>query len=97
TADPNSPKDANGLPTGYIQGANFGKAVQDNQFPQPIPATNGGRLIRFAFGFRFLRIPSQPAGPAACRPSPPAPSPRISASRSWVDPQSSAGYSRGCT
>jgi len=53
TPDPNSPKDANGLPTGYIQGANFGKAVQDNQFPQPIPATNGGRLIRFAFGFRF--------------------------------------------
>ena len=29
TADPNSPKDANGLPTGYIQGANFGKAVQE--------------------------------------------------------------------
>ena len=53
TADPNSPKDANGLPTGYIQGANFGKAVQDNQFPQPIPGTNGGRLIRMAFGFRF--------------------------------------------
>jgi hypothetical protein len=53
TPDPNSPKDANGLPTGYIQGANFGKAVQDNQFPQPIPGTNGGRLIRFAFGLRF--------------------------------------------
>jgi hypothetical protein len=53
TADPNSPKDANGLPTGYIQGANFGKAVTDTQFPQPIPGTNGGRLIRMAFGFRF--------------------------------------------
>ena len=55
TADPNSPKDANGLATGYITGANFGKAVQDNQFPLPLPttATNGGRLIRFAFGFRF--------------------------------------------
>jgi hypothetical protein len=53
TADPNSPKDANGLPTGYIQGANFGKAVSDSQFPQPIPGTNGGRLIRFAFGLRF--------------------------------------------
>jgi len=53
TADPNSPKDANGLPTGYIQGANFGKAVQDNQFPQPIPGTNGGRLFRMAFGVRF--------------------------------------------
>ena len=53
TADPASPKDANGLPTGYITGANFGKAVQDNQYPQPIPGINGGRLIRFAFGFRF--------------------------------------------
>jgi outer membrane receptor protein involved in Fe transport len=51
--DPNSPKDANGLPTGYIQGANFGKAVQDNQFPQPIPGINGGRLFRMALGFRF--------------------------------------------
>ncbi|MEP7310392.1 MAG: TonB-dependent receptor [Acidobacteriota bacterium] len=53
TADPNSPKDGNGLPTGYIPGPNFGKAVQDNQFPQPVPGTNGGRLFRMAFGFRF--------------------------------------------
>jgi hypothetical protein len=53
TADPNSPKDANGLPTGYIPGSNFGTAVQDNQFPQPISGTNGGRLFRMAFGIRF--------------------------------------------
>jgi hypothetical protein len=54
TADPNSPKDANGLPTGYIPGPNFGKAIQDTgSYPQPIPGTNGGRLIRFALGFRF--------------------------------------------
>jgi hypothetical protein len=53
TADPNSPKDANGLPTGYIQGSNFGKATNDNQFIQPIPGTNGGRLFRMAFGLRF--------------------------------------------
>jgi hypothetical protein len=53
SADPNSPKDANGLPTGYIQGANFGKAIQDTQFIQPIPGTNGGRLFRMAFGVRF--------------------------------------------
>jgi hypothetical protein len=53
TADPNSPKDSNGLPTGYIQGANFGKATADNQFAQPIPGTNGGRLFRMAFGLRF--------------------------------------------
>jgi hypothetical protein len=53
TADANSPKDSNGLPTGYIQGANFGKATADNQFAQPIPGTNGGRLFRMAFGLRF--------------------------------------------
>jgi len=53
TPDPNSPKDANGLPTGFIQGANFGKATADNQFPQPIPGTNGGRLFRISLGFRF--------------------------------------------
>jgi hypothetical protein len=51
--DPNSPKDANGLPTGYLPGTNFGKAIQDNQFPQPVPGTNGGRLLRMAFGVRF--------------------------------------------
>jgi Carboxypeptidase regulatory-like domain/TonB-dependent Receptor Plug Domain len=51
--DPNSPKDANGLPTGFIQGPNFGKATIDSQFPQPIPGTNGGRLFRMAFGLRF--------------------------------------------
>jgi hypothetical protein len=53
TADPNSPKDANGLPTGYIPGVNFGKAVNDSQFQQPIPGTNGGRLFRMAVGIRF--------------------------------------------
>jgi hypothetical protein len=53
TADPNSPKDANGLATGYLQGANFGKPTNDNQFAQPIPGTNGGRLFRMALGVRF--------------------------------------------
>jgi hypothetical protein len=53
TADANSPKDANGLATGYVQGANFGKPTNDNQFPQPIPGTNGGRLFRMALGVRF--------------------------------------------
>ena len=53
TPDPNSPKDASGLPTGYIQSASFGTATNDNQFPQPIPGTNGGRLFRLAAGFRF--------------------------------------------
>jgi hypothetical protein len=53
TPDPASPLDANGLPTGYIQGPRFGTATADNQFPQPIPGTNGGRLFRMAFGIRF--------------------------------------------
>jgi hypothetical protein len=53
TADNSSARDASGLPTGYITGANFGKPTNDNQFPQPIPGTNGGRLFRMAVGFRF--------------------------------------------
>jgi hypothetical protein len=57
TPDPNSPKDVNGLPTGYIQGANFGKAIQDigatPSYPVNIPGTIGGRLFRMAIGFRF--------------------------------------------
>jgi hypothetical protein len=56
--DPNSPKDANGLPTAFLQGPNFGKATADviaslPAFPQPVPGTNGGRLFRMAFGIRF--------------------------------------------
>jgi hypothetical protein len=53
TPDPASPLDANGLPTGYIKGARFGQPTNDNQFPQPIPGTNGGRLFRMAMGIRF--------------------------------------------
>ena len=53
TPDNNGPRDANGLPLNYIQGPRFGQAVNDNQFPQPIPGQNGGRLFRMAFGVRF--------------------------------------------
>ena len=58
TPDANSPKDANGLPTGYLPGPNFGKATADTisafpAYPQPIPGTNGGRMFRMAFGIRF--------------------------------------------
>jgi len=53
TVDPNSPLDANGLPTGFIKGPRFGTATADNQFPQPIPGFTGGRLFRMAFGIRF--------------------------------------------
>lgn len=53
TPDNNGPKDANGLPLNYVQGPRFGQAVNDNQFPQPIPGQNGGRLFRMALGVRF--------------------------------------------
>ena len=53
TADNASARDASGLQTGFINGANFGKPTNDNQFPQPIPGTNGGRLFRMALGIRF--------------------------------------------
>lgn len=53
TPDPAGPVDANGLATAYVKGARFGQATNDNQFPQPLPGTNGGRLFRMAFGIRF--------------------------------------------
>ena len=36
-----------------VGGPRFGQAVNDNQFPQPIPGQNGGRLFRMALGVRF--------------------------------------------
>jgi outer membrane receptor protein involved in Fe transport len=51
--DPNSVKDSNGYPTGYILGPRYGQATVDNQFPQPYPGQNGGRAFRIAFGVRF--------------------------------------------
>lgn len=50
TSDPNSPKNANGLPTGYIPGARFGQATVDNQFPQPIPGQNGEGCSAWRWG-----------------------------------------------
>ena len=51
--DPASPRDANGLPTGYIRGPRYGVATSDAQFPQPFLGQNGGRAFRMAFGMRF--------------------------------------------
>src|SRR5262245_9108025 len=53
TADPNSPLDGSGLPTGYIKSSRFGTATNDNQFPQPYPGQNGGRAFRLSFGVSF--------------------------------------------
>jgi len=53
SVDQNSARDANGIPTGYIQGPRYGTATADNQFPQPYLGQNGGRAFRMAFGMRF--------------------------------------------
>jgi outer membrane receptor protein involved in Fe transport len=52
-ADATSARDANGLPTGYVEGPNFGKATSGAHFPQPYLGQHGGRAIRIAFGARF--------------------------------------------
>ena len=53
TADATSALDANGLPTGYVQGPNFGKATSGAHFPGPWAGQAGGRAFRMAFGVRF--------------------------------------------
>jgi len=53
TPDPNSPLDANGLPTGYIKPGNFGTARANSDFPRPLPGIDGGRTFQMAFGMRF--------------------------------------------
>jgi hypothetical protein len=53
SADPASALDANGIPTGYLTGPNFGKATAGNHFVQPYLGQNGGRALRVAFGVRF--------------------------------------------
>ena len=51
--DASSPRDVDGIPTGFIQGPRYGTATSDNQFPQPYLGQNGGRAMRLAFGVRF--------------------------------------------
>ena len=53
SADPNSPRDALGLPTGYIQGARFGQATRNLDYPTWRPGFDGGRTFLLAFGLRF--------------------------------------------
>ena len=53
TADASSALDANGIPTGYVQGPNFGKATSGSHFLGPYVGQTGGRAIRMAFGVRF--------------------------------------------
>ena len=50
--DPDSPVDALGLPTGYIESETFGEPISPTDFPQSLQ-TVGGRTFRMSFGFRF--------------------------------------------
>jgi hypothetical protein len=54
-ADPNSPKDNLGLPTGYIPNPLFGKATSNADFPVPFLGYSGtgGRTYRVSVGLRF--------------------------------------------
>jgi outer membrane receptor protein involved in Fe transport len=51
--DPNSPLDADGLPTGYIRPSNFGTPRANSDYPRPIPGVDGGRTFQMAMGLRF--------------------------------------------
>ncbi len=51
--DPNSPKDAMGLATGYLFGTQYGKATSASQYPSAFQGQTGGRTFRVSFGFRF--------------------------------------------
>jgi hypothetical protein len=53
TPDPNSPLDANGLPTGYIKGAQFGQPTANTHYPVWRPGFTGGRTFLVTAGFRF--------------------------------------------
>ena len=51
--DKNSPKDALGLPTGFIQGPSFGTADRNRDYPLPFTGLTGGRTIHAFVGIRF--------------------------------------------
>ena len=53
TPDPDSPLDANGLPTGYIEGPRFGQATANTDYPAWRPAQTGGRTYLLSAGIRF--------------------------------------------
>ncbi len=53
TANTAGPKDADGLPTEYTRGANFGKATSNTNYPRPRPGIDGGRTLMLAAGVRF--------------------------------------------
>ena len=52
-ADATSALDANGLPTGYIEGVRNGQGTSTAHYPRPRPGLTGGRTYLGAFGLRF--------------------------------------------
>ena len=52
-ADPTSPRDEHGLPTGYVQGPRFGRGTSNLHYPVPRPGLDGGRMFDVAIGLRF--------------------------------------------
>jgi hypothetical protein len=52
-ADPASPRDEFGLPTGYVQGPRFGQGTSNLHYPTARPGVDGGRMFDVAVGFRF--------------------------------------------
>ena len=53
TVDPNSALDANGLPTGYLQGRALWPGHVDRELSASAPGLTGGRTYMGAFGVRF--------------------------------------------
>ena len=53
SADPNSPVDEFGIPTGFIEGPRFGEATSVDHFPQYIANVSGLRTFLMSLGFRF--------------------------------------------
>jgi outer membrane receptor protein involved in Fe transport len=53
TADPNSPLDGNGLPTGYLTSPTYGQGTATTHYPRPRPGLTGGRTFLAALGVRF--------------------------------------------
>jgi hypothetical protein len=51
--DPNSPVDALGIPTGFVDGPNFGEATSVDHYPQYIANIDGLRTFLMSFGVRF--------------------------------------------
>lgn len=51
--DPNSPLDALGYRTGFVQGAQFGTGTANTHYPSWSGGNTGGRTMRVALGLRF--------------------------------------------